>query len=95
MDDARAAKRLEDAVRAAEAEAERTGVGVTREAQALFDALSRTYPCRWRDTAIQVMEVVLIRPPYTAESCEGGNATELERVQMVLRMERQRLAPPA
>ena len=84
MDDARSAKRLEDAVRAAEADAERVGVGVTRQAQLLFDALSKTYPCRWRETAIAVMDTVIIRPPYTPDACEGGNPTERERVQLVL-----------
>ena len=81
-------------MRAAEAESERVGVGVTRQAQLLFDALSKTYPCRWRDTAIAVMDVVLIRAPYTPEACEGGNATERERVQVVLSNERKRLSLP-
>jgi hypothetical protein len=93
VDDARSAKRLEDAVRAAEADAERMGVGVTRQAQSLFDALSKTYPCRWRETTIAVMDSVLIRPPYTPETCEGGNPTERERVQMVLASLAASLAP--
>jgi hypothetical protein len=85
VDDARAAKRLEDAVRAAEADAARLGVGVTREAQALFDALSRTYPCAWRGASIAVMEAVVIAPPYSADASTGGNEQELERVRTVLR----------
>ena len=93
VDDARSARRLEEAVRAAEAESERVGVGVTRQAQLLFDALSKTYPCRWRETTIAVMDTVLIRPPYTPDSCQGGNPTERERVQMVVASLAAALAP--
>ena len=93
VDDARSARRLEEAVRAAEAESERVGVGVTRQAQLLFDALSKTYPCRWRETTIAVMDTVLIRPPYTPEACQGGNPTERERVQMVVASLAASLAP--
>ena len=91
MDDARAAKRLADGTRAAEEAAARIGVGVSAEAQSLFDALSKTLPVRWADTSIAVMDTVTIRPPYTPEACVGGSALELERVQVVLANERQRL----
>ncbi|KAL1924026.1 uncharacterized protein VTP21DRAFT_7061 [Calcarisporiella thermophila] len=72
----------------------RIGVGVTREAQEIFDALSKTLPCRWHKDTIIVLDEVVIRPPYTAESClaNAPAAGTLARVQKVLEGERQRMA---
>ena len=42
LDDTRIHRRLDDALRAAEAATQRLGVGVTRNVQALFEALAKT-----------------------------------------------------
>ncbi|KAF2819581.1 hypothetical protein CC86DRAFT_131634 [Ophiobolus disseminans] len=47
------------------------GKGVSREAQELFDAISRTLPTRWADAQIVVNDSVLILPPYTLESIKA------------------------
>ena len=88
LDAARTSKRLEDALREAAASAARIGVGVSQEAQALFDALSKTYPACWRDKSIVVMEDVVINEPYT--DCTGGSAVANERVRTVLQALRPR-----
>lgn len=98
MDDARAAARLEAAVKAAEAAAARVGLGVTAQAQALFDALGRTHKVEWRAQAILLMDSVLIPPPYTPAGCTcsgAGSALELERARVVLGAERTRAGLPA
>jgi hypothetical protein len=96
VDDARAAARLEAAVKAAEAAAARVGVGVSSQAQALFDALGRTHKVEWREQAILLMETVLIPPPYTPAGCTcSGSALELERARVVLAAERTRAGMPA
>lgn len=87
----RLARREQEAVKAAEVEAERIGQGVTREAQALFDAIAKTLPCRWSEKSIVVLDEVLIQEPYKPDSCTGGNATALQRVQKVLEHERKRM----
>ncbi|KAL2344291.1 hypothetical protein Fmac_005576 [Flemingia macrophylla] len=79
------------AVRQAEADAERIGVGVTSEAQSIFDALSKTLPVCWDKTVIVVMNEVRVSSPYHPESVFGGTAAANDRVKKVLEFERKRL----
>ncbi|XP_020230243.1 uncharacterized protein LOC109810995 [Cajanus cajan] len=79
------------AVRQAEADAERIGVGVTSEAQSIFDALSKTLPVRWDKTVIVVMNEVRVSSPYHPESVFGGTPAANDRVKKVLEFERKRL----
>ncbi|XP_073388471.1 uncharacterized protein [Physcomitrium patens] len=83
--------REEAAIKQAEAEAERIGVGVSTEAQDIFDALSKTLPCRWDKTTILVMNDVFVKHPYIPESVIGGAPAANERVRKVLEEERKRL----
>ncbi|KAL2939220.1 Protein LSM12-like protein [Bienertia sinuspersici] len=83
--------REESAIRQAEIEAERIGVGVTAEAQSIFDALSKTLPVRWDKTVIVVMDQVRVCSPYHPESVTGGTPAANERVRKVLELERKRL----
>ncbi|KAG4305761.1 hypothetical protein PORY_000671 [Pneumocystis oryctolagi] len=73
--------------RAYEAEMARWGVGVTQEGQRLFDALSRTLPCRWEKQSILVLDEVYIDPPYTVEACRAASkdAQSYQRVCRVVR----------
>jgi len=83
--------REESAIRQAELDAERIGVGVTMEAQSIFDALSKTLPVRWDKTVIVVMNEVRVSSPYLSESVKGGTPAANERVRKVLELERRRL----
>ncbi|KAK1619397.1 hypothetical protein QYE76_024914 [Lolium multiflorum] len=83
--------REEAALRQAEIEAERIGVGVTPEAQRLFDALSKTLPVQWNKTDIVVMKEVRVCSPYLPENVSGGTSAANERVKKVLDFERKRL----
>lgn len=69
----------------------RIGVGVSPEAQTIFNALSRTLPCRWDKTTIIVMDEVRIQAPYTVETCSGGQQNTLQQVKRVLEGERKKL----
>lgn len=79
------------AIRQAEIDSERIGVGVTAEAQSIFDALSKTLPVRWDKTVIVVMNEVRVSSPYISESVTGGTPAANERVRKVLELERKRL----
>ncbi|RIB13474.1 anticodon-binding domain-containing protein [Gigaspora rosea] len=74
----------------------RIGVGVTQEAQDIFDAMSKTLPCRWHKESIIVLDEVIINPPYDINNCKTSktvSSTELlARVQKVLEGEKRRLA---
>ncbi|VFQ93150.1 unnamed protein product [Cuscuta campestris] len=83
--------REDSAIRQAELDAERFGVGVTAEAQSIFDALAKTLPVRWDKTAIVVMNEVRVSSPYLPESVKGGTPAANERVRKVLEFERKRL----
>eukprot|EP00877_Chromochloris_zofingiensis_P008534 jgi/Chrzof1/3934/Cz13g14020.t1 len=90
----RAKQREKKALAQAELDMTKVGVGVTKEAQSVFDALSKTMPCKWQDKTIVVMEAVLVPPPYTVDKCAAKDAEHkgaLDRVKKVLKAERQRL----
>ncbi|KAI9227064.1 MAG: anticodon-binding domain-containing protein [Piptocephalis tieghemiana] len=80
-------------VRNARTDQARLGVGVTEDAQKIFDALSKTLPCRWAKQSIVVLDEVIIHSPYTEDSCKANaeHASTLSRVQRVLQGERGRL----
>ncbi|CAD5167627.1 uncharacterized protein LOC103997932 [Musa acuminata AAA Group] len=83
--------REEASLRQAEIEAERIGVGVTSEAQSIFDALSKTLPVHWDKTVIVVMNEVRVSSPYLPENVIGGTPAANDRVKKVLDFERKRL----
>ncbi|OJD17188.1 hypothetical protein AJ78_02681 [Emergomyces pasteurianus Ep9510] len=76
---------------------QRRGKGVSKEAQDLFDAFSRTMPARWDGTSIVVADTVIISKPYLIENCrsltadDGGVSAALTRVRKVLEMERKKI----
>ncbi|KAJ4756874.1 hypothetical protein LUZ62_091279 [Rhynchospora pubera] len=79
------------ALRQAHLDAERIGVGVTAEAQSIFDALSKTLPVRWENTDILVMNDIRVCSPYLPDNVSGGAPAANERVKKVLDSERKRL----
>ncbi|KAJ5596233.1 hypothetical protein N7450_002691 [Penicillium hetheringtonii] len=72
----------------------RRGKGVTREAQDIFDAFSRTMPARWDGSNIIVADAVTIGSPYRSDDCRPlveGDTAALARVRKVLDMERKKI----
>lgn len=51
-----------------EAEFRMLGVGVSAGAQAIFDVLNKTLPCRWERNVIVILDSVHLGPPYDAKS---------------------------
>ncbi|ORX59679.1 hypothetical protein DM01DRAFT_1333140 [Hesseltinella vesiculosa] len=85
--------RENEAAKAMRQQAAKIGVGVTKEGQDIFDALTKTLPCRWANDSIVVMDEVIITPPYDVDSCKANAsaAPSLARVKKVLEGERRRL----
>ncbi|KAL3456751.1 anticodon-binding domain-containing protein [Aspergillus heterothallicus] len=93
--DIRALKAREaNAVAKAQESEARRGKGVTREAQDIFDAFSRTMPTKWDGSSIVVADAVAIAAPYRVDDCRplvAGDTAALTRVRKVLEMERKKI----
>ena len=94
VDEERTRLREERAVRNAKIEAAKIGEGLTSEAQHIFNALSKTLPCRWRGRRIIVLEEVEIIEPYGVEDCSSlhsGDSSVVTRVKKVLEEEKKKI----
>lgn len=94
VDQERTNLREQKAIRNAKMEADKIGDGVTDKAQHIFNALSKTLPCRWNKQSIVVLEEVEIQDPYCVADCKNlhtGDSTVLVRVKKVLEEERKKL----
>ncbi|KAF8939647.1 hypothetical protein BGZ47_008088 [Haplosporangium gracile] len=87
-------QREQQAIREAQTAAARIGVGVSTIGQDIFDALSKTLPCRWHKDQIVVMDEVIISSPYEPDNCKANASASatLARVKKVLEGERLRMA---
>jgi len=96
LDPAKCRDRLDRAVAAAAAAAAKIGAGVSRRAQAAFDALDRTLPCAWDGDVVVVLGEVRLPPPYAVDGgvpADAGDGETLARVRMVLEAEAAKLPP--
>jgi hypothetical protein len=84
-------KKEEQKILQAQEEANKIGIGVTKEAQEIFNALSKTLPCNWQKDIIVVLNEVYIKSPYNIEDCYGNDINTLERVKKVLEGERKKI----
>ncbi|KAI4104030.1 MAG: hypothetical protein L6R37_003512 [Teloschistes peruensis] len=75
--------------------ASRKNKAVGKEAQDLFDGISRTLPIRWDGNNMIVMDSVIISAPYRGEDCKAGHGVQsqtLSRVRKVVDNERRKFA---
>lgn len=72
-------RREEQAVKKMQEKEMRRGKGVSKEGQAVFDALSKTMPCTWDGSSIVVAEVVVIDKPYRTEDCKAIRQEDEEK----------------
>ncbi|KAF6233024.1 hypothetical protein HO173_008780 [Letharia columbiana] len=83
------------ALQRAHEKASRVNRNVSKEAQEIFDAISRMLPTRWDGKDIVVMDQVVVKGPgYRSEDCRAGKeaGSALARVKKVLENERKKLA---
>eukprot|EP00928_Gymnodinium_smaydae_P064647 TRINITY_DN47927_c0_g1_i1.p1 TRINITY_DN47927_c0_g1~~TRINITY_DN47927_c0_g1_i1.p1 ORF type:complete len:183 (+),score=29.03 TRINITY_DN47927_c0_g1_i1:88-636(+) len=76
----------------AQENARRYGVGVTEQAQEVFDALAKTMDAQWDGEDIKVYGVRISKPYDPARSISGGDEQAQERVRKVLVGELARLS---
>ncbi|KAN0008556.1 hypothetical protein ACTFIU_009280 [Dictyostelium citrinum] len=85
-------KKQDEVIKKAAQKAMKIGVGVTPEAQEIFNSISKTLPCDWSGENIIVLNEVKISSPYNIENCTGPeNSKSIERVKKVLEAERKKL----
>jgi len=78
IDRTKIAKRLKQAK-------ERVGIGVSIEAQQLFDFIhKRISECYWSGQNIQVLDDVKISPPYQKQNCCGINSQTVIYIQSIV-----------
>mmetsp|Transcript_30777 Transcript_30777/g.56019 ORF Transcript_30777/g.56019 Transcript_30777/m.56019 type:complete len:176 (-) Transcript_30777:250-777(-) len=73
----RVESRMKDALRKAESLANQINDSVSQEAQAIFESLSKTMPCRWEGQSIVVLDTLWIDFPYSISSYRECSDTEL------------------
>eukprot|EP00123_Amoebidium_parasiticum_P000790 comp11694_c0_seq1/m.6240 comp11694_c0_seq1/g.6240 ORF comp11694_c0_seq1/g.6240 comp11694_c0_seq1/m.6240 type:complete len:191 (-) comp11694_c0_seq1:626-1198(-) len=61
------------------------------DAQALFNRISRTHPCRWHGINMVVLESVVIQEPYKPENVHSEDKVVQARIQKVVEIERSKL----
>jgi len=88
----RARGREESALNEARSRLGPTGNGVTPQAKFVFDALSKTMPCRWENEDIIVLDEVRISSPYSINNVSGGSQASLARLRLVLEGEMKRFS---
>ena len=78
-------QRYRDAVARQQKRVAQIGRGVSKEAQHVFDQLSKTLDCRWKDQTILVNHLaVKIAPPYGAANVSGRDPKAKQRVKMMV-----------
>ncbi|KAL8965033.1 MAG: hypothetical protein Q9183_004069 [Haloplaca sp. 2 TL-2023] len=65
--------------------ANRKNKAVGKEAQDLFDGLSRLFPVQWDGNNMVVMDSVVISAPYRAEDCRAGNTPQSQQILLRVR----------
>lgn len=64
------------------------GIDVSPAAQAIFDTLAKTLPCKWQRDIIVILDTVHLAPPYDVRSLSGdADAGVVSRVRMILEHE--------
>jgi len=71
-------------------DAAKLGVGVTSEAQEIFNALSKTMEAEWDGEDIKVMGVKISKPYDLNKNISGGSQAAMDRVRKVLQNEMSR-----
>mmetsp|Transcript_23210 Transcript_23210/g.64454 ORF Transcript_23210/g.64454 Transcript_23210/m.64454 type:complete len:175 (+) Transcript_23210:125-649(+) len=93
VDPDRSSKKELEAVKAREAAAQKIGEGVTKEGQAMYEAIGKTMPVAWDGKTIVVLGEVRVVEPYESANATSGSEgeTTLKRVKMVIEAERSKL----
>jgi len=87
VDEKKIEEKEKKALEKAKEERKQYNPDATLEGRVIYNEMNRRVGCEWRGTSIFIPNLsITIDPPYTAESCRGGDEKSLDWIKSTVRL---------